>query len=141
MLIAEEWPQEGVFWYFAQQVYVHHTSHAEGLRGLEGLTFGDLIQEIHEGFPKMQSRVAEQGTVFVLDYAGRYIACHRDEGILLAWRREHQGLLASDDFTQEAKDLVAQHKALDELTDRIKEPLRKDIERGVFDRGRCGYCP
>ena len=50
-------------------------------------------------------------------------------------------MLQGNDWTAQAKDLVGRDENLKEMARPIREVLRKEIERGTFDGGRCELCP
>ena len=66
ILISQEWPREGIFWYFARQVYVHHTGLAEGIGGVDSLGYTDDEQN---------SLSPGKGTVRALRHGGLPIDC------------------------------------------------------------------
>ena len=132
ILISQEWPQEGVFWWFPAQVYYHITSCAQGGTGLKGIKYE------HE---ECQSRLPAQGRLYVLLFGADSIVCHRNRSVLRRWQGMHECLLAGNDFTDDAGSLVECYGELEESSKSIKETLRTEIMRDTFDRGRCELCP
>jgi hypothetical protein len=126
VLIDEEWPEEGVYWYFAEQVYKHCTSRAQG--GLERIVYEE--KEEPQG----------QGIIPTLWHGGSRVACHQDRQLLTEWKGVHQKLLAGNDWKANADALVQEHKKLGEMAKPIKKVLRFEIERGTFDGGTCQLC-
>lgn len=129
ILIDEDWPQEGVYWYFAKRVYAHHTNLAQGYPGV-----GRIVYELKE-------EPQEQGIIPTLWHGDSRIACHQDREFLTEWQGVHQKLLVGDDWKANAEALVREHEKLDEIAKSIRQVLRLEIERGTFDRGRCQLCP
>lgn len=132
ILISREWPREGIFWYFARQVYVHHTGLAEGIGGVEKLGYTDDEQ---------CSLSPGQGTVRALRHGGLPIACHGHWSVLEQWKSKYEDMLQGNDWTAQAKDLVGRDENLKEMARPIREVLWKEMERGTFDGGRCELCP
>ena len=69
------------------------------------------------------------------------IACHGDWNVLQHWKSTFENMLQGNDWTAQAKDLVGRDENLKEMARPIREVLRKEIERGTFDGGRCELCP
>ena len=132
ILISQEWSQEGIFWGFARQVYEHHTGLADGTRGVDGLGYD---------FKEQPGGEPGQGVVHALWHGSSGIACHGDRKVLQDWKSTFENMLQLDDWTGLAKDLVGRHENLKEMARPIREVLRKEIERGTFDGGRCELCP
>ena len=132
ILISQEWSQEGIFWGFARQVYEHHTGLADGTTGVDGLGYD---------FKEQPSGEPGQGVVYALWHGSSGIACHGDRKVLQEWKSTFENMLQLDDWTGQAMDLVGRHGNLKDLARPIGEVLRREIERGTFDGGRCELCP
>ena len=132
ILIPQEWSQEGIFWSFARQLYMHHTGMADGTSGVDGLGYD---------FKEQPSSMPEQRGVYALFHGSSGIACHGDRTVLQEWKNTFENMLHLDNWTGQAEDLVGRHENLKEMARPIGEVLRKEIERGTFDGGRCELCP
>ena len=134
LLIDDEWPQEGIFWHFAQRIYSHYIYLAQGYSGIENFTYkpGSAL-----------SRLPEQGMICTLGHGASGIACHRDQSFVAVWQKVHKTLLTEDrpNWKANAEALVQEQKQLTEIGEPIQRALRSEIERGTFDRGSCELCP
>lgn len=134
LLTEDQWPQEGVFWAYAAQMYQHWVLVAEFPEGT-GLRENAYTRRLEA------SRVSSQGMVEMLWCGDRGIASHRDLNELEKWRLLHPELLQDDRFAESGRALVAKFEALEERGKPVVEVLRVEAERGVFDGGRCTQCP
>jgi len=134
LLTDREWSQSGVFWYFAECVYSHHTQLAQWPQGM------GLARHRYE-FGTAPSRIPKQGPVHTLSHGGRGIACHRNKSVLERWGRRYRGLLKNKELAEVADELAIKYGSLEKEAKAIKAVLREEIERGTFERGRCSLCP
>ena len=133
-ILIEQWPQVGIFWAFAARVYWHHlmlTRWPSG-KGLNGLSYR---------YEQSPSRVVDQGNIWTLWHGGDGIACHQSKELLEEWEGAHKILLAELDYSSCGKALLVHHKKLEDLIKPLKNLLQAEMDRGMFDGGRCLRCP
>lgn len=133
LLISEEWPQDGIFWQFAQSIYVQYSYLAQRI---------SLPNSKYER-GKTPSRLPAQGMIHTLSHGGVGIACHHDENSLAVWQGLHEKLLSEDrmEWKAKAEALVRERNLLMEFVKPIQEVLQFEIELGTFEHGRCKLCP
>ena len=99
------------------------------------------MDSLRYDFKEQPSGEPGQGVAYTLSHGASGIACHGDRTVLQEWKNTFENMLQLDDWTGQAKDLVGRHENLKELARPMREVLRKEIERGTFDGGRCELCP
>lgn len=133
LLISEEWPQEGIFWHFAQRIYLRYSYLAQGI---------SLPNSKYER-GQAPSRLPAQRMIYTLSDGGAPIACHHDQNSRAVWQGVHEKLLSEDrqEWKAKAEALLKEQKKLMKFVKPIQQALRFEIERGTFDRGSCKLCP
>ncbi len=69
------------------------------------------------------------------------IGYHHDNDVLEKWRAIHCELVTTKPFEEQAEKLGIEYQRLTEIAGSIRQPIGVEIERKVFDRGRCPACP
>lgn len=84
-------------------------------------------------------------TGWILRKAGYRIAVHTSREDIEGWRDVHTELLvplARDEWKERAGKLVEQYQGLRKQAEGVRQALRREVERGMFDGGRCDDgCP
>lgn len=114
----------GLFWGFPKQVYMDALNKAAGFRP-----------------PHPDSSYAQGSGLLILQRGGEKLAAAKNQGQLQSLEGAHRRLLASGDWSASAQAMVARYQDLEKRARAIQTVLRRETERGLFDGGRCDYCP
>ncbi len=135
LMPESEWPQTGIFWTFATQLFRHY-SMLTAFSGAVGLSAGKYVVGEAES-----SKLPDQGSVFQLWHGSTGIACHTSRETLEDWTDIHRNFMKDASRQRDVVALGRRLEVLENKAEKLRMRLRMEVERGMFDGGRCELCP